>query len=65
MLAGVIGGLLAQNRSLMKSACAGVFLAGMAGDIAAAKLGVSLVATDVIKSVPEAIRHCLSVGDGL
>ena len=57
--------MLAQNRSQMKSACAGVFLAGMAGDMAAGRMGVSLVATDVIKSVPEAIRQCLNMGDGL
>jgi ADP-dependent NAD(P)H-hydrate dehydratase / NAD(P)H-hydrate epimerase len=65
VLAGVIGGLLAQNRDEMMSACAGVFLAGWAGDMAAGKMGVSLVATDVIKSIPEAIRQCQSMGDGL
>jgi ADP-dependent NAD(P)H-hydrate dehydratase / NAD(P)H-hydrate epimerase len=64
VLAGVIGGLLAQNHDLMKSACAGVFLCGLAGDIAAREMGVSLVATDVIAKVPEAIRQCRSLEGG-
>ncbi|MFH1055267.1 MAG: NAD(P)H-hydrate dehydratase [Candidatus Altiarchaeota archaeon] len=61
VLAGILGGLLAQNSDRMKSACAGTFLAGMAGDIAAKKMGVSLEATDVVAAVPEAIRECMKV----
>ncbi len=58
VLAGVIGGLLAQNRDRLQSACAGVFLSGLAGDLAAKEYGVSLVATDVIQKIPPAIREC-------
>jgi ADP-dependent NAD(P)H-hydrate dehydratase / NAD(P)H-hydrate epimerase len=61
VLAGIIGGLLAQNRDLMKSACAGTFLSGLAGDFAAEELGVSLVATDVIDHIPEAIKECTNM----
>lgn len=57
-LAGVIGGLLAQNRNPMQSAYAGVFLNGLAGDLAYQALGVSMTATDVIEKMPEAIGYC-------
>ncbi|MDD5111847.1 MAG: NAD(P)H-hydrate dehydratase [Candidatus Altiarchaeota archaeon] len=59
VLAGVIGGLLAQNKDALKSASAGAFLNGLAGDIAYAKLGVSMTATDVIDRLPAAIRQSL------
>jgi len=58
VLAGVIGGLLAQNKDLMKSACAGAFLNGLAGDRAYKELDVSMTATDVIDKMPEAIKYC-------
>jgi NAD(P)H-hydrate epimerase len=58
VLAGVIGGLLAQNKDALKSACAGVFLNGLAGDLAYGELDVSMAATDVIERLPAAIRHC-------
>jgi NAD(P)H-hydrate epimerase len=57
VLAGVVGGLVAQNRNLFTSACAGAFLTGLAGDIAYEKLGVSLIATDVIECLPAAITR--------
>ncbi|MFH1125950.1 MAG: NAD(P)H-hydrate dehydratase [Candidatus Altiarchaeota archaeon] len=58
VLAGVIGGLLAQNKDAMKSACAGAFLNGLAGDLAYKELDVSMTATDVIEKMPEAIKYC-------
>ncbi|HHQ45401.1 MAG TPA: NAD(P)H-hydrate dehydratase [Candidatus Altiarchaeales archaeon] len=60
VLAGVIGGLLAQNKLCLESACAGAFLTGLAGEIASDKLGESLTATDVIASLHEAIEKCRS-----
>jgi len=40
------------------AACLGVFLHGKAGDLAARKFGqVSLMATDVLASLPEAFRR--------
>jgi len=60
-LAGITAGLLAQNKNLMNSACAGAFLCGLAGDIAYKKLDVSMNATDVVESIPEAIRECRKV----
>ncbi len=61
VLAGVIGGMLAQNKDLMKSACGGAFLTGLAGDMAADEVGVSLTATDVIAKIPQAIKDCMEV----
>ena len=60
-LAGITAGLLAQNKSLMASACAGAFINGLAGDIAYERLDVSMNATDVIESIPDAIRRCRKV----
>jgi ADP-dependent NAD(P)H-hydrate dehydratase / NAD(P)H-hydrate epimerase len=63
VLAGVIGGLLAQNGDRMKSACAGAFLSGFAGDIAAEEYGVSLTATDVISKIAPSLMYCQALGD--
>lgn len=60
-LAGITGGLLAQNKNLMNSACAGAFLNGLAGDIAYRKLDVSMNATDIIENIPEAIKYCREI----
>ena len=60
VLAGVIGGILAQNkhRELLdfEAAVLGVYLHSKAGDIAAEKLGeYSLMASDIIDCLPTAI----------
>lgn len=54
-LAGVIGCLLAQRYSSIEAACLGAFLNGLAGDIAFSKLGNSLLATDLVECLPEAL----------
>jgi NAD(P)H-hydrate epimerase len=49
VLAGVIGGLLAQGFPLMDAACVGVTLHGMAGDKAAEKDGErGMLAMDLV-----------------
>jgi NAD(P)H-hydrate epimerase len=60
VLAGVVGGLLAQNKDPFQSACAGAFLNGLAGDIACENRA-TLVATDVLEKIPQAIKRSLSV----
>lgn len=57
-LAGIISGLLAQNRDTLLSASAGTFLNGFAGDLAYEKYGISLLATDLIECIPDAIKKC-------
>ena len=62
VLAGIIGGILAQNKrgglTLFDAARLGVYLHSRAGDLAAKKLGeYSLMAGDIIRSLPEAIKE--------
>ena len=59
ILTGIIAGILAQNPNrAFESVLAAVFLHGLAGDIACEHLGEhSLVATDLIKALPEAFRQ--------
>jgi len=57
VLAGIIGGLLAQGKDGLTAAKLGVFLHGLAGDIAVQKYGqVSLTAENIIEFLPSAIR---------
>lgn len=61
VLTGIIGGLLAQEIPPFSSARTGVYLHGLAGDIAAANgEELTLVALDIIKCLPEAIRRVRS-----
>lgn len=56
VLTGIIAGLMAQNMSSETAAVLGVYLHGLAGDIAAERLGMpGLIASDVLESVPQAI----------
>ncbi len=60
-LTGIIVGLLAQGLPAWEAACAGVFLHGLAGDLAAAEQGeAGLIAGDVIRAIPQATRHVLT-----
>jgi ADP-dependent NAD(P)H-hydrate dehydratase len=56
-LTGIITALLGQNLPTLDAAVLGVYIHGLAGDIAAERLGqVSLIATDIIDALPEAFR---------
>ena len=56
VLAGVIAALLAQGLEPFEAAVLGVFVHGRAGDLAAKEVGeVSLVATDLLDFLPDAI----------
>lgn len=63
VLAGITAGLLSQSKKPFESACAGAFLAGLAGDLAAQMLSESLTATDMIARIPEAIRESRRHGE--
>jgi NAD(P)H-hydrate epimerase len=57
VLAGMICGLWAQGMDDFSAAYSGVYLHGLAGDIAKDKLGTkSLMALDIQKNIPNAIR---------
>ena len=58
VLTGMITGLLARGYRQADACMLGMYLHGMAGDIAAKKIGVEcLVAGDIIKCLPEAFRY--------
>ena len=56
VLTGIIAGFMAQGIPSKNAAALGVYLHGLAGDIAAETLGMhGLMASDVLKAVPQAI----------
>ena len=58
VLAGLLAGLLAQKMEPFDSACAAVWLHGMAGDLAAWKhTQISMKATDIATSLPDAFHQ--------
>lgn len=55
VLTGVITALLGQNLNRLDATILGVYIHGLAGDIASNRLGqISLMATDIIDALPEA-----------
>ncbi|MCI0562921.1 MAG: NAD(P)H-hydrate dehydratase, partial [Nitrososphaera sp.] len=58
VLAGMIAALLGQKLSLQHAAKLGVYLHGLAGDIAATELGhIGLIASDIAARIPLAIQR--------
>ncbi|MGB3466393.1 MAG: NAD(P)H-hydrate dehydratase [Cyclobacteriaceae bacterium] len=58
VLTGIISGILAQGKSPEMALKAGVFIHGMAGDIAVESTGeISMIASDIVESLPEAFRR--------
>lgn len=58
VLTGIISGLLVQEFSCLEAAKTGVYLHGYAADLAAQEKGeISLIASDTLESIPEAIRR--------
>ncbi|RKU06120.1 bifunctional ADP-dependent NAD(P)H-hydrate dehydratase/NAD(P)H-hydrate epimerase [Candidatus Poribacteria bacterium] len=61
VLTGIIAGLMAQGHASETAAVLGVYLHGLAGDIAAEAFGMhGLIASDVLKAVPKAISSLIS-----
>ncbi|OGS39399.1 MAG: NAD(P)H-hydrate dehydratase [Elusimicrobia bacterium RIFOXYD2_FULL_34_30] len=62
VLTGMIAGLIGQTENLLDAACLGVYLHGLAGDLAAKeKTEISMLPTDLIEKIPDAIKNN---GDG-
>ncbi len=60
VLTGLVAALIGQGLDTFDAACLGVHLHGLAGDLAAEKLGqTSLIASDLIDFLPEAIKAWL------
>jgi NAD(P)H-hydrate epimerase len=63
VLTGMVAGLIAQGLLPFEAATAATYLHGLAGDIAAGRLGeASLVAGDVLAAVPDAIQRTTEGG---
>ena len=56
VLTGVIAAFIAQGLSSHDAAVAGVYIHGLAGDIAAAHGIIGMTASDVLAAIPVAIR---------
>lgn len=57
ILAGMIGAIAGQKLGIFDSACAGVYMHGMAGDAAAQKLGMeAMLPRDIIDCLPDSFR---------
>lgn len=62
VLTGMISSLFAQGLSIIDAAITGVYLHGLAGDIAASKrTKMGLISSDVIKFIPDAIKLIESI----
>ena len=58
VLTGLVAGIMAQGTPPEPAAYAGVFVHGLAGDLAADRLGMrSLFATDIADSIPAALAQ--------
>ena len=57
VLAGTIAGLVAENLSENMAAPIGVYLHGLAGDIAAKNGQAGLIASDILKNLPQARKY--------
>ena len=54
----MITGIFAQNRNAYQSACLGVYLHGLAGDIAANEKGkYSVLASDIVDSIEKVLKQ--------
>lgn len=59
VLAGITASLLAQGAKPFDAAAAAVYLHGLAGDLAAEKLGkISMLPTDIIEFLPQSFKNC-------
>ena len=59
VLAGICGALLSQGGKPFDCAAAAVFIHGLAGDLAARRLGkISMLPTDIISELPNAFAEC-------
>ena len=59
VLAGCVAGLMAKGMTAFDAACLGAYICGRAGEIAFSERSYGLIATDVIDSIPTALREGL------
>jgi NAD(P)H-hydrate epimerase len=56
VLSGIVGALLAQNVDAFEAAVAGAFTNGAAGDFMANEIGYHMVASDLLKWIPQVLN---------
>lgn len=56
VLSGVVAGLFAKMQDAFSASVAAVYLSGMAADLAYQRVGLHMVATDIIDELPNAIK---------
>ena len=56
VLSGVVAGLLTKMQDVFSASIAGVYLSGIAGDLAYQRVGLHMVATDLIEELPNAMK---------
>jgi ADP-dependent NAD(P)H-hydrate dehydratase len=56
VLSGVVAGLLTKISDAFSASITGVYLTGMAGDLAYKRVGLHMVATDLIEQLPKAMK---------
>lgn len=64
VLTGVIAALIAQGMPLLPAAAAGVYLHGLAGDVAATGGAMGLMASDIVTALPAALAACWETNGG-
>ena len=52
VLSGIIAGLLSRNRNSLESSATAAYLNGLAGKFVQGKIGIHMVATDLIDALP-------------
>ena len=57
VLAGLIGGLMAQGHDAFESAYLGAYINGMAGDMAQERYGFSFTASQVVNFIPVVLNQ--------
>lgn len=62
LVAGAAGALLARGRAPFEAAVGAAWIVGRAGEIAAAEMGESTVASDALARIPAALRELLGRG---
>ena len=63
VLAGMLAGFLGQGLNPLEASILGVYMHGLAGDMAAKSKGEhSLIASDIIDSIPEAFQYLQDTG---
>ena len=61
VLTGIIAALLGQGLSPLDASIIGVYVHGLAGDLAAAQTGpISLIATDILDALPQALQQLIA-----